>query len=1352
MHKKYMIGLLLALAFTLPLFGTILLDQNFDSVTVPNLPSGWVLVDGNSDSKTWATTTSHPHSLNNCIRYNYSRTNGARDWFITGPLSLYEDIDYTLEFFYRGSNPSFTEKVRVWLLTAQDTSSKYGSAIYDNNNITNTIYAQALEEFEVGDDDTYYLGFECYSDANQWNLRIDDIKVYVDEHDVGVSAVIVPLNGSQYQVGDTIIPKIVVRNYGQNTGGEIVPVHVAIVRMGNDTIYEDSTTIRVEICTPETISLDTCIFADPCNHQLIAWTELDEDMDNSNDTAYSNFTVNYHDVAVDTILIPSDTLTWCTESIPTVIISNRGHATETFKTYFKIYRADTLKYSDSLTVTAMAAQTFDTLEFRKYHFPICNYTAIAYTALTGDQNRYNDTIMKNFTVQYIDAEIVDLIAPDTIRVCTTFKATIRIHNAGVHHIMQPGWWVYYIYGNYLPGPGESKNNRPTFLDRASFMNYLTNTDNEFHEDSIYVNAALAPCETLNLLTDTIHFFEPCEHFVAAFADYPGDQDWDNNYWWHDIIVKYTDAELVSIVAPDTVVVRDSFDVTVRIHNAGYHVALYPGYYVHMEIGQPVDNSLPESILVTDTLWPCETLDVTFHTAISDTCWHVIYAHVDYPGDQNTSNNYGYKNIWSKKIDLEVSYLDAPDTVNVGDTFDVHVKVHNNGIHSIILPGWPVYLYAGFDKDSKISGFYDTLWVEDTLYYCDTAYLTFRALLREPCNQIVYVWINYPGDQNTGNDQILHGIVGRLYDFELISPIIGVPDTVRVCTTITPRVAVHNNGVHVGEQDATVYFEVYRNGYLVYEDDYEVDDLAEEDVDTVDFEWHADSACFHEIVVWVEADEGDANHYNDTLRQDFIVKYNDVEAVALLDVPDSIDVCHWMFPRVVVHSLSQHVEPVTGWVHFEVWRMFPDADQHYMVYHDSVEKTLEYCVYDTVNFKWHADSGCYHTAVAYVVYDPDQNPYNDTTEEVDFIVRFRDVSVDSIVLPGDTVTTCTSFNPIIEIGNNGMHVGAEICTVDVRIWRYKIKMDSLCHISMDTTRPIVVYDTWVVASVDPGSNMVNMPAWHPYWSDIFWGSCTTHHTITATVRMATDTDSTNNMLTKHFIVKARRYDLQVNYVGLLRSNTVITTDTISVGVSYNPVSVVSNSPSGPAASFRSWLKIIRVKNNAVVYSRYLDRTLQAGQYACLYYQSGWVPSDSGLYLERTYLEFRPGVDSIAINNTMERYWYARLTTHDADNNAEANPTALPKVFALQQNYPNPIFATTMIKWQIPVQSKVRVSVYDATGRMIKTLINNNYEPGYYNTIWDCTDNANQKVSAGIYFYEMQATNFSSRYKMVIARQS
>jgi hypothetical protein len=235
----------------------------------------------------------------------------------------------------------------------------------------------------------------------------------------------------------------------------------------------------------------------------------------------------------------------------------------------------------------------------------------------------------------------------------------------------------------------------------------------------------------------------------------------------------------------------------------------------------------------------------------------------------------------------------------------------------------------------------------------------------------------------------------------------------------------------------------------------------------------------------------------------------------------------------------------------------------------------------------------------------------------------------------------------------------------------------------------------------------------------------------------------------FTVDGRANDLQMNWTGLLDGYEVMHAETIDV-MTYNVASVVSLSAGGPSARCRVWVNIIRESDEEVVYTRYKDVTMLPGTYYCVPFSTGWTATEQGSYLVRSWVEARPGVDVIAENNSWERRYYVIVPR--ANTNTTLNPPGnsgnMPTTFNLMTNNPNPFSNITKIQWQIPAQSKVIISIYDATGRNIKTLVNDNQTPGYYSTMWNRTDANNKKVPAGIYFYEMRTSNFTSRHKMVI----
>jgi len=100
-------------------------------------------------------------------------------------------------------------------------------------------------------------------------------------------------------------------------------------------------------------------------------------------------------------------------------------------------------------------------------------------------------------------------------------------------------------------------------------------------------------------------------------------------------------------------------------------------------------------------------------------------------------------------------------------------------------------------------------------------------------------------------------------------------------------------------------------------------------------------------------------------------------------------------------------------------------------------------------------------------------------------------------------------------------------------------------------------------------------------------------------------------------------------------------------------------------------------------------------------------------------------------------------------AEPEPFT-PEEFVLHQNYPNPFNPVTTLRYDLPENSLVNVTIYDMLGRQVKTLINQTQDAGYRSVIWDATNNFGKPVSAGIYLYQIQAGEYISTKKMVLLK--
>ena len=92
-----------------------------------------------------------------------------------------------------------------------------------------------------------------------------------------------------------------------------------------------------------------------------------------------------------------------------------------------------------------------------------------------------------------------------------------------------------------------------------------------------------------------------------------------------------------------------------------------------------------------------------------------------------------------------------------------------------------------------------------------------------------------------------------------------------------------------------------------------------------------------------------------------------------------------------------------------------------------------------------------------------------------------------------------------------------------------------------------------------------------------------------------------------------------------------------------------------------------------------------------------------------------------------------------------PFNQPTSFELLQNYPNPFNASTRIEFMIPEADFVQIKLYDASGRMIKFLVNKKMSAGKHIAHFNGSD-----LTSGIYFYQVTAGNFSKMKKMILLK--
>jgi len=112
-------------------------------------------------------------------------------------------------------------------------------------------------------------------------------------------------------------------------------------------------------------------------------------------------------------------------------------------------------------------------------------------------------------------------------------------------------------------------------------------------------------------------------------------------------------------------------------------------------------------------------------------------------------------------------------------------------------------------------------------------------------------------------------------------------------------------------------------------------------------------------------------------------------------------------------------------------------------------------------------------------------------------------------------------------------------------------------------------------------------------------------------------------------------------------------------------------------------------------------------------------------------------------TDDGVWYrpvSEITTMLSENN-----DGIPDRFFLHQNFPNPFNPSTQIKYSIPKSSQVTLKIFNTLGEDIETIVNEEKPTGTYELNWNAAN-----LPSGVYFYRLQAGDFTSVKKMILLK--
>ena len=90
------------------------------------------------------------------------------------------------------------------------------------------------------------------------------------------------------------------------------------------------------------------------------------------------------------------------------------------------------------------------------------------------------------------------------------------------------------------------------------------------------------------------------------------------------------------------------------------------------------------------------------------------------------------------------------------------------------------------------------------------------------------------------------------------------------------------------------------------------------------------------------------------------------------------------------------------------------------------------------------------------------------------------------------------------------------------------------------------------------------------------------------------------------------------------------------------------------------------------------------------------------------------------------------------------------FTLHEAVPNPFNPSTELSFEMAAPRHARLSVYNAAGRHVATLVDEHRDAGSYDVIWDGRDDAGRMSSAGVYLYRLEVGDFIETRRMTLIK--
>jgi hypothetical protein len=179
-----------------------------------------------------------------------------------------------------------------------------------------------------------------------------------------------------------------------------------------------------------------------------------------------------------------------------------------------------------------------------------------------------------------------------------------------------------------------------------------------------------------------------------------------------------------------------------------------------------------------------------------------------------------------------------------------------------------------------------------------------------------------------------------------------------------------------------------------------------------------------------------------------------------------------------------------------------------------------------------------------------------------------------------------------------------------------------------------------------------------------------------------------------------------------------------------------------------LKPIKVQKTELTKSYALAYNIQEGELKIALAGSGPI-TQNGAFVQ---VEFEPTSQSLASQLNIS---HIRLNRNLVRSVVANSNIQMPQITILLQNFPNPFNPETWIPFALSQDAVVTIRIYDIAGRLVRKLELGNKPPGFYisreqSAYWNGRNEAGEQASSGLYFYTLQAGDFTATRKMILVK--